>query len=120
MADLIPLGPFPDAAGYGPAVRLDETDALAEYRSRFVPAEPGLIYLDGNSLGRLPIASVAETERVVGVEWGERLIRSWRDRWWELAQTIGAMDQGERAPRPQHRQAEADPAREIDRRFGLG
>ncbi len=89
MADLIPLGPFPDAAGYGPAVRLDETDALAEYRSRFVPAEPGLIYLDGNSLGRLPIASVAETERVVGVEWGERLIRSWRDRWWELAQTIG-------------------------------
>ena len=39
------------------AVRLDRADRLAGYRDRFVIADPALVYLDGNSLGRLPVAT---------------------------------------------------------------
>ena len=39
------------------AVQLDANDPLAEHRSEFVIVDPGLCYLDGNSLGR-PVASV--------------------------------------------------------------
>ena len=33
---------------------LDNADQLANFRSKFVIEDPNLIYLDGNSLGRLP------------------------------------------------------------------
>ncbi len=33
---------------------LDAADPLARFRARFANAEPDLVYLDGNSLGRLP------------------------------------------------------------------
>ena len=33
---------------------LDAADELASFRSQFVIEDPDLIYLDGNSLGRLP------------------------------------------------------------------
>ena len=33
---------------------LDNADQLANFRSKFVIEDPSLIYLDGNSLGRLP------------------------------------------------------------------
>jgi len=82
-------GPFPGAPGYDEAVALDRADPLRGFADRFVPAEPGLIYLDGNSLGRLPRATVPHLERVVGHEWGEQLIRSWPERWWDLADQIG-------------------------------
>ena len=38
-----------------------------------------LIYLDGNSLGRLPAAVPTLVDRVVRHEWGDRLIRSWNE-----------------------------------------
>jgi kynureninase len=41
---------FLDRAG-----RLDGADPLAGYRDRFVIADPEAVYLDGNSLGRLPV-----------------------------------------------------------------
>jgi kynureninase len=64
------------------ALELDRTDPLAEFRSSFVGLTPDappseLIYLDGNSLGRLPAASVARLTSVVETEWGQGLVTSW-------------------------------------------
>ncbi|MDD9980215.1 MAG: kynureninase [Gammaproteobacteria bacterium] len=42
----------------------------------------GLIYLDGNSLGPLPVAARERTERLLRDEWGEMLIRGWNDAGW--------------------------------------
>jgi len=36
---------------------MDGSDPLAAYRDRFVIDDPDAIYLDGNSLGRLPVAT---------------------------------------------------------------
>ena len=62
------------------AVALDNADPLAPLREQFslarVDAE-GLIYLDGNSLGRLPRSVVERVEKLVEEEWGTDLIRGW-------------------------------------------
>ncbi|HEX6145353.1 MAG TPA: aminotransferase class V-fold PLP-dependent enzyme [Acidimicrobiia bacterium] len=84
-----PLGPYPGASGYEEAVELDRGDPLIGLKERFLFADPDLIYLDGNSLGRLPTAARTSLDRIVGVEWGERLIRSWNERWWDLQLVIG-------------------------------
>jgi kynureninase len=60
---------------------LDRGDPLAAIRERFVLPE-GVIYLDGNSLGALPVATGPRLAEVVGVEWGRGLIRSWNDAAW--------------------------------------
>ena len=86
----IDLGPFPIADGFKEATALDDTDPLRLFADRFVPTEPGLIYLDGNSLGRLPVSTVSRVHDVVDREWGDRLIRSWPERWWDLADEIGS------------------------------
>ena len=62
------------------AEALDAADPLAPFRDRFVIDDPDLIYLDGNSLGRLPIATVARLQHLVRQEWGGDLVRGW-DRW---------------------------------------
>jgi kynureninase len=50
-----------------------------------------VIYLDGNSLGALPMATVGRAREVVEAEWGEELIRSWNSRGWiEAPQRVGA------------------------------
>ncbi|MDF1560107.1 MAG: kynureninase [Bacteroidales bacterium] len=66
---------------YKEALILDELDELSSYRSKFFSGDEKLIYLDGNSLGRLPVESKAILERSVIIEWGERLIRSWNEEW---------------------------------------
>ncbi len=60
------------------AVALDAADPLAFARARF-SLPPGLIYLDGNSLGALPRRTAARVADTVTREWGERLIGSWND-----------------------------------------
>jgi kynureninase len=58
------------------AARLDAASPLAHTRDRFrVPA--GVIYLDGNSLGALPVGVAERVAHVVEAEWGTGLIRSW-------------------------------------------
>ena len=85
----IDLGPFPSASGFDTAVELDDSDPLAGFKERYVFSDPDLIYLDGNSLGRLPSAAAPIVEQVVRHEWGDRLIRSWNDGWWDLQLEIG-------------------------------
>jgi kynureninase len=47
------------------AVQLDQQDSLASYREQFVSNDPDLIYLDGNSLGRLPKSVVERVKKAV-------------------------------------------------------
>ncbi len=68
---------------------LDETDQLAWVRDEF-ELPPGLIYLDGNSLGPLPRRVKKRLEHVVTVEWGQGLIRSWNDaEWFDAPMRVG-------------------------------
>ena len=60
----------------------------APYRDRFVIDED-LIYLDGNSLGRLPKAAALRMADVITEQWGRRLIRGWNDGWLDLPGRIG-------------------------------
>lgn len=62
---------------------LDERDPLAPWRREFVIAE-GVLYLDGNSLGRLPREAVQAMTRTIGEEWGVGLVGSWRTEWLSL------------------------------------
>jgi kynureninase len=68
---------------------LDAADPLAGYRERFVIDDDLVAYLDGNSLGRLPAATVERLTTFVRDEWGGRLIRGWDDTWVDLPVTVG-------------------------------
>lgn len=70
------------------ALALDAADPLAGFRDRVVIADPDLLYLDGNSLGRLPLATRDRLRTHVEQEWGERLVRGWHD-WVELPTVVG-------------------------------
>ena len=72
------------------ARNLDRNDDLKGFRDRFLIDEPDLIYLDGNSLGRVPRDSIALMDRLVRHQWGNRLIRAWNDEWMGLSRRIGA------------------------------
>jgi kynureninase len=67
---------------------LDAADPLARFVDRFVPTEPGLIYLDGNSLGR-PTITAVERINALAEAWSKRLIRGWDDGWMELPLRVG-------------------------------
>ncbi len=71
------------------AQRLDAQDELASFRQRFVIADPEMIYLDGNSLGRLPQATPTALDELVETAWGERLIRGWNEGWLEAPVRVG-------------------------------
>ncbi|SCG54334.1 kynureninase [Micromonospora halophytica] len=70
------------------AKELDANDPLAHLRDRFFVADDDLIYLDGNSLGRLPAATPAHLDRVIRHGWGDRLVRSWTS-WIDWSRRIG-------------------------------
>jgi kynureninase len=71
------------------ARELDAQDPLARFRERFVFDDPELIYLDGNSLGRLPKEAAGRMVEVVEAEWGRRLIRGWNEGWYDLPERVG-------------------------------
>jgi kynureninase len=78
------------SGGRSSAVARDESDPLARFRDRFhVAGGDDLIYLDGNSLGRLPRDTTARLAEVVEQQWGQRLIRSWGEGWMELPRRLG-------------------------------
>ncbi|WP_143671805.1 aminotransferase class V-fold PLP-dependent enzyme, partial [Streptomyces caniscabiei] len=70
------------------ARELDAADELACLRTRFVLDDA--VYLDGNSLGALPVAVPGRVADVVYREWGELRIRSWDESgWWTAPERIG-------------------------------
>src|SRR5438046_2230961 len=80
------------------ALALDAADPLARFREAF-DLPPGLVYLDGNSLGPPPKAALARLEAVARQEWGQGLVRSWNGAGWidaprrvggKIARLIGA------------------------------
>lgn len=74
------------------AAARDAEDPLAGFRARFTGADDDadnrLLYLDGNSLGRLPKDTPAAITRVVEQEWGRGLVGSWSS-WIELSTRLG-------------------------------
>lgn len=71
------------------AQTLDRKDKLALFKEQFVVDDPELIYLDGNSLGRLPHQTVKNLNEVINQQWGVDLIRGWNKNWISLQQKIG-------------------------------
>jgi len=68
----------------------DLTDPLAAYRKEF-RLRPGLVYLDGNSLGALTNRAVEHVRAMVEDQWGNDLIGSWnRHGWFDLPNRLGA------------------------------
>jgi kynureninase len=68
---------------------LDAVDPLASFRDRFVIDDDLVAYLDGNSLGRLPTATLDRLAEFVRAEWGGRLIRGWSESWVDLPVAVG-------------------------------
>jgi kynureninase len=57
---------------------------------------PGVVYLDGNSLGALPRGVAERVEHVITKEWGDELIRAWNTAGWyvqprRVGDRIGAL-----------------------------
>ena len=92
---MTPAPPGSPAAGETPealarrARALDAADPLASFLDRFLPAPDGVVYLDGNSLGRPPRAAREALLEAIDVQWGQRLIRSWEEGWMQLPFAIG-------------------------------
>ena len=72
------------------ANELDAKDDLAAFRNEFVISDTNLIYLDGNSLGRLPRRTIDFMKNAIENEWGDRLIRIWNDGWVNSHTELGA------------------------------
>jgi kynureninase len=60
------------------AEALDALDPLSSFRERFVDAHPQRIYLDGNSLGRLPLVTRERLHALIDT-WGDQLVSGWHD-----------------------------------------
>lgn len=68
---------------------LDNSDPLKSFRKEFIISDASLIYLDGNSLGRLPVKVPGDMKNAVENAWGDRLIRSWNEGWYTRSFTLG-------------------------------
>ncbi len=66
---------------------LDQNDILAPFRARFYHSE-NEIYLDGNSLGKLPLRAKEIMAELIEEQWGKNLIRSWNSHWLDLPKRL--------------------------------
>jgi kynureninase len=73
------------------AAELDETDPLAGFGPRFLASTDSSLqaYLDGNSLGRPPIAAAEAMAEFIRLGWGTRLIQGWTDEWMRWPTVVG-------------------------------
>ena len=69
------------------AIEKDNNDDLKSFKSRFVNND-NEIYLDGNSLGKLPVVTENDLITAVKNEWGQNLISSWNDNWLKMSEKI--------------------------------
>ena len=72
----------------GYALELDKKDPLAHFKSQFVVGDPEMCYLDGNSLGRLPKATITAINDFMTKEWGPEVVTGW-SHWVDEAQPTG-------------------------------
>jgi kynureninase len=72
---------LPDNLDRNACAALDAQDVLAEFRDRFLD-DGATIYLDGNSMGRLPKAAVTRLHEMAEHEWGTILVRGWTESGW--------------------------------------
>jgi kynureninase len=72
------------------ADQLDSEDPLASFRDKFLIDDPDLVYLDGNSLGRLPKATIPVINDLVENQWGKGLIEGWNAGWYEMPTRLGS------------------------------
>ena len=70
------------------ALELDRTDPLAHFKSQFVVTDPQMCYLDGNSLGRIPKATITAINDFMVNEWGPEVVTGW-SHWVDEAQPTG-------------------------------
>jgi kynureninase len=70
------------------ALELDKNDPLAYFKSQFVISDPEMCYLDGNSLGRLPKATITAINDLMTKEWGPEVVTGW-SHWVDEAQPTG-------------------------------
>ena len=70
------------------AEALDALDPLAKYKAQFQISDPELCYLDGNSLGRLPLAAISGVHEFLTNEWGRELVDGWAH-WIDESQAAG-------------------------------
>ena len=70
------------------ALALDERDPLKGFKSLFMITDPDMCYLDGNSLGRLPLATVTAVNDFMVGEWGREVVTGW-GHWVDEAQPTG-------------------------------
>jgi kynureninase len=89
---------LPDNLDRNACAALDARDPLAMFRDRFLN-DGSTIYLDGNSMGRLPKAAIARLQEMAEHEWGTILVRGWTESGWmespfrvgdSIGQLIGA------------------------------
>ena len=81
------------ALGGDPTLRataeaLDADDPLKGFKAQFYIADEDECYLDGNSLGRLPLATQQAVSDFLVNEWGQKLVAGWSD-WIDEAQVAG-------------------------------
>jgi kynureninase len=86
---------FPATLDRNSCTALDAADPLGGYRDRFL-IEGSTIYLDGNSMGRLPKAAVPRLREMAEQEWGRILVRGWTESGWmdsplRVGDRIGAL-----------------------------
>ena len=70
------------------AVALDASDPLASFRAKFFHADPDQCYLDGNSLGKVPLETIESVTSFLTNEWGTELVGGWAH-WIDEAQVAG-------------------------------
>ena len=70
------------------ALALDQNDLLAHFREKFVITDPDLCYLDGNSLGRMPHATIKAVNDFLTHEWAREVVTGW-SHWVDEAQPAG-------------------------------
>jgi len=71
------------------ANQLDDKDVLSEFRKQFYFSGDNTIYLDGNSLGRLPLKTKTLLAEVIEKQWGTDLIESWNKNWYTKSEKLG-------------------------------
>lgn len=70
------------------AQQQDREDPLAQFPGQFFRADKNLCYLDGNSLGRLPLATTDAVASFLTKQWGAELVDGW-NHWIDESERAG-------------------------------